>query len=181
MSKTVKNLMIRDYQQKLAGINDALVVSIRGIPATENNKLRLDLAKKKVKITVVRNNLIKHSFKGTPLAGIEPLLSGPTALAYGPDGVVDVARAVMEFAKKLELFELKGAVLDGVLYEGKKGVEALSKFPTRGEALAQAVTLVLSPARKLMGQVRGPGGKVMGLVKTVEEKLEKGEAIAKLA
>ena len=71
--------------------------------------------------------------------------------------------------------------LDGQLFEGKKGVERLSKFPTRSEALSQTVTLILSPARKLMAQIEGPGSKVMGLIKTVESKLEKGETIAKIA
>lgn len=180
MSKPVKNLIIRDYQSKLAGISDALVISVRGMNAKDNNRMRTDLAKKQIKITVVRNTLVKHAFKGTPLANIESLLSGPTALAYG-SSVVDVAREVISWAEKLQQLELKGAVLDGSLYTGKKGVEQLSKFPTRSEALSQTVTLILSPARKLMGQVKGPGGKVLAIVKSIEEKLEKGETIAKIA
>lgn len=179
MSKAVKNLMIRDYKAKLEGVNDALVLSIRGVNAKDNNKLRMGLAKKQIKVTVVRNSLAGHAFKGTGLAGLDPILKGPSALAYGAS-VVDVAREVMEWAGKVANLELKGAVLDGTLYTGKKGVEQLSKFPTRGEALSQTVTLILSPARKIMGQVKGPGGKVMAIVKTVQDKLEKGEAIAKV-
>lgn len=181
MSKTVKNMMIRDYQQKLEGISDALVISIRGIGAIENNKIRNELRKKNVKITVVRNNLVTHAVKNTSLAALDSILSGPSALAYGGESVVDVARAVLEWAGKAEKLELKGAVLDGVLYKGKAGITELSKYPTKKEAQGQAVTLILSPARNLMGQIKGPAGKVMGIVKSVEEKLEKGEAIAKIA
>lgn len=181
MSKAVKNLMIRDYQERLAGIDDALVISLRGVGAIDNNKMRLDLRKKKVRITVMRNNLAGHAMKGTPLAGLEKLLSGPTALAYGEAGVIDTARAIVEWAKKLEKLELKGAILDGILFEGKKGVEELSKFPTKKEAQSTVVSLILGPGKKIMGQVKGPGGKVMGIIKSVEEKLEKGEAIAKIA
>lgn len=180
MSKTVKSLLIRDYQQRLEGVSDALIISIRGVNAIDNNKMRLDLAKKRIKITVVRNNLATHAFKGTPLAVLEGLFEGPSALAYGAEGVVDVARAIVDWAKKLEKLELRGAVLEGVLYEGKKAVEELSKFPTRIEAQSQVVTLVLSPARGIMGQVRSPGSGVMGLVKTIEQRLEKGEAIARV-
>lgn len=178
MSKTVKELMIRDYQHKLANVDNALVISIRGIPAIENNRMRVELAKQNIRVTVMRNNLATHAFKGTSLGALEPLLNGPTALAYGAESVVDVARALVEWARKLENLELRGAILDGTLYEGKKGVEQLSKFPTRAEALSQTVTLILSPARKIMGQVKGPGGRVMGIVKTIQEKLEKGETIA---
>lgn len=181
MSKPVKNLMIRDYQQRLEGMNDALVISLRGVSGIDNNKMRIDLRKKNVRITVMRNNLASHAMKGTPLAGLEKLLAGPTALAYGEAGVIDAARAIVEWAKKLEKLELKGAILDGILFEGKKGVEELSKFPTKKEAQSQVVTLILSPAKNLMAQVKGPAGKVMGVIKTIETKLEKGETIAKIA
>lgn len=180
MSKTVKNLMIRDYKERLAGVSDALVISLRGVGGIDTNKMRQDLREKQVRITVMRNSLATHAMKGTPLAGLEKLLTGPTALAYGEAGVIDAARAVVDWAKKLEKLELRGAILDGVLFEGKKGVEELSKFPTKAEAQARVVTLVLSPAKNLMAQVKGPGGQVMGIVKTIEGKLEKGEAIAKV-
>lgn len=178
MSKTVKNFMIRDYQSRLEGTNDALVISVRGMKAIDNNKLRNELAKKKIKVTVIRNDLARVAFKGGSLSGLDPLLSGPSALAYGAESVVDVAREIVKWAATMQTLELKGAVLDGVLFEGKAGVERLSKFPTREEAQAKVVTLVLSPARNLMGQIKGPGCKVAGIVKSIHDKLEKGEAIA---
>jgi len=87
---------------------------------------------------------------------------------------------IVKWGKELELLEFKGAVLDGILFEGKEGVNALSKYPTREEAIAQGVTLVLSPGRNLVGAVMGPGSKIASLVKSIEEKLEEGEAIAKV-
>lgn len=179
MSKPVKEMMIREYASKLEGVDDALLVSIRGIPANDNNRLRLGLAEKEITVTVVRNNLARHAFKESGLATLEPLLEGPSALAYGAESVVDVARQLVKWAKELENLELKGAVLDGILFEGEAGVQALSKYPTRDEAIAQAVTLVLSPARNLVGAIKGPGSTVASLIKSIEEKLENGEAIAK--
>lgn len=179
MSKAVKTLMIRDYKTKFDGVNDAVLVSLRGVGGIDTNKLRTSLAKKNIKVTMVRNNLAKHAFKETGLKSLEKMLEGSSSIAYGAESVVDVARELVTFAKKLDKMELRAAVLDGVVFEGKKGVEQLSKFPTRKEALAQTVTLVLSPAKKLMGQVKGPGGKVLAIVKSVQEKLEKGETISK--
>lgn len=180
MSKVVKKLLMRDYTDRLEGVEEALLISVRGVPALDNNRFRNELAKKDIKVTVIRNNLAKNTLKNGPLNALLPLLQGPSALAYGAESVVDVAREVMEWAKKLEALELKGAVIDGELFSGKAGVERLSKLPTREEALAQTVTLILSPARKLVGQVKGPGSKVASILKTVEEKLEKGETIAKV-
>ncbi len=180
MSKAVKDLLMQDYRERLDGVDNALLVSIRGISANDNNRLRTELAGKEIRITVVRNNLAKRAFSEGSLAGLETLLEGPSALAYGSESVVDVARELVKWAKQVKSLELKGAVLDGQLFEGAAGVEALSKFPTRDEAIAQAVTLVLSPGRNLMGQVKGPGGRLAGIIKAIEEKLEKGETIAKV-
>ncbi|MEM8834909.1 MAG: 50S ribosomal protein L10 [Planctomycetota bacterium] len=181
MSKPVKNLMIRDYQSKLEGFDSALLISIRGIEANDNNRLRLGLQEKGISVTIIRNNLAKHAFADSGLSALEPILEGPSALAYGAESVVDVARELVKWAKELENLELKGAVLDGELFEGEAGVERVSKLPTREEALAQSVTLILSPAKNLVGAAVGPGRTLLAVVKAVEEKLEKGEEITKIA
>ena len=80
-----------------------------------------------------------------------------------------------------KVLTLKGAILDGQLFEGKAGCTELSKLPTKAEAIVQVVTLIVSPAKKLMGQIKGPGSAVAGIIKSIEGKLEKGETIAKLA
>jgi len=42
------------------------------------------------------------------------------------------------------------------------------------------VTLILSPGRNLMASVKGPGGRLAGIVKAIQEKLENGETIEKV-
>jgi large subunit ribosomal protein L10 len=179
MSKHVKEMIMRDYKDRLGATSDAMVISLRGVKGTAATTIRNDLAKKQIKITVVRNSLAKKSFEGTPLATLNEFLTGSSALAYGGQSVVEVAREIVKLIEKNPLIELRGAVLDGMIFKGKAGVTELSKFPTKDEAIVDIVTLVVSPARKLMGQLKGPGATVGGLIKAVETKLEKGEAIAK--
>lgn len=180
MSKTVKNYLMRDYLDRLGDVTDAVVVSVRGIPANANNELRMSLSEKEISVTVIRNSLAKNAFKGTGLENLSSVLEGPSALAYGGETVIDVARELVDWAAKIENLELKGAVLDGELYAGAEGVKALSKFPTRDEALAQTVTLFLSPGRNLLGAAKGPGSRLMSIVEAIKTKLENGEEITKV-
>lgn len=180
MSANTKKFIIRDYMGRMGEAQDALVLSIRGVPASDNNRMRLALGQKSIRVTVVRNNLARHALKDTPLGPLGDLFAGPTALAYGGTSVVDVAREIVKWAEQLQQLELRGAILDGEVFEGKAGVKRLATFPTRVEAQAKVVSLVLSPAQKVVGAAKGPGSKVLGIVKTIEEKLEKGEAIAKI-
>jgi len=183
MSKSVKDMIKRDYRTKFSGEggpSEALVISIRGVKGTDTTRLRAGLARKNIRITVVRNSLARDVMAGSPLEALADMLEGSSALAYGGESVVEVAREIVANLPKTPGLTLKGAILDGVLFKGKAGVEELAKFPTKDEAIAQVITLVVSPARKLVGAIKGPGSKVAGIVKAIEEKLEKGEAIAKV-
>ncbi|MEL6740328.1 MAG: 50S ribosomal protein L10 [Planctomycetota bacterium] len=179
MSKPVKGMIMEAYKERFGDATDATLISLRGISANDNNAIRGSLAEKEIRVTIVRNKLFGKVAEGSGLEALGSLMTGANALVYGAESVVEVARELVELLKAYPDLELKGAVLDGDLYEGEAGVERLSKFPTREEAIAQDVTLILGPARKLMGAIKGPGGGVAGLIKAIEEKLEKGEAIAK--
>jgi large subunit ribosomal protein L10 len=179
MSKQIKEMIIRDYKVRMEGFNDAALLSLRGVNGIDTTKIRRLLREKKIKLAAVRNSLAKQAFKGTALSGFDALLEGPSVVCYGGASVVHVARELVKVLEEFPNVEIKGALLDGQLFKGKNGVKELSKYPTREEALGQTVGLLLGPARTLMGQVKGPGATVAGIIKSIESKLEKGEAIAK--
>lgn len=179
MSKPIKEMIIDDYRKRFDDLDGALVVDIRGVDANTNNSLRLGLSKKKIRVTIVKNTLAKKAFAGTTLDALSPALDGPSALAYGAESVVDVARELVEWARKVKQLTLKGAVLDGTYYDGVEGVKRLSTFPTREEAQAKVLQLVLSPASNLLRAATSPGSNILGIVKEIQERLEKGQAIAK--
>jgi large subunit ribosomal protein L10 len=180
MSKTVKSMIIRDYKERIKDTTDATLISIRGVKSNDANKIRGTLRKKNIRVTVVQNALARKAFEGTGLANLGPLMKGSSALAYGGNSVVEVAREIVKLLEEFPTLELKGAVLDGQVFEGAKGLKELSKYPTREEGLSQIVTLVLSPARNLMAQIKGPGSGVAGLIRAIETRLEKGEEIKKV-
>ena len=180
MSRPVKQMIIQEYQRRFDGVSDALLVDIRGVPANENNELRLGLLKKNIRVTVIRNKLAKDAFEGTGLEGLTPGLEGPSALCYGGTSVVDIARELVDWARKIHDLDLKGAILDGQYFDGDSGVRELSKFPTREEAQAKVVQLVLSPGKNLVGAVVGPGTKLLAIVKEIQDRLEDGKTIEKV-
>jgi len=180
MSKPVKEMMIREYRDMLGDNENALAIGLRGIESNDTNEIRSGLAEKQIRVTVVRNKLFGQAFGETDLAPLKEVMEGSTALAYGAESVVEVAREIVGLLKKFPDIELKGAVLDGMLFTGDAGVKELSKYPTREEAIAKDVTLILGPGRKLVGAIKGPGSGLAGIIKAIEEKLEKGEEIAKV-
>ncbi|MBL9141401.1 MAG: 50S ribosomal protein L10 [Phycisphaerae bacterium] len=178
MSKPVKELIVKEYRKRFDGIEAAVLVEIRGMDALSTNKMRNEFASRSVRVTVVKNHLARQALKGGAFESLSSHFSGPSALVYGQGSVIDLARDLVKWAKGNQNFVFKAAVLDGVVYEGPAGVHQLSKLPTRAEAQSQLVTLVLSPARNLLGAAIAPGANVLGIVKEIQARLEKGETIS---
>ncbi len=181
MSKPIKDMIVAEYKRRFGDIGSALIIDIRGIEANENNNLRVDLLNKDIHITVLKNSLAKTAFEGTELESLSTTLSGPSALVVGGDSVVDVARNLVDWAKKIKQLELKAAILDGELFDGTDGVKRLSEFPTKDEAQAKVVQLVLSPAGNLVKAATSPGSNLLGIIKEIRTRLEEGNTIEKIA
>ena len=174
-------MIIAEYQRKFSDIENALVIDIRGIEANSNNDLRVDLQQKDIHITVLKNSLAKTAFNETSLEQLTATLTGPAALVYGGDSVVDIARTLVDWAKKIKELDLKAAILDGELFEGNDGVKRLSEYPTKEEAQATVVQLVLSPAGNLIKAATIPGSNIASILKEITTRLEEGQTIDKFA
>jgi len=171
MSKKVKNLIEKELTAKFSPLDGVAVISPKGIDGTKNNLMRRRLGAKGVKITVVKNTLARRAASGTKLKGFDKLLDGPSAVVYGKSASISaIARMLMEEKKNDETLELRGVFFDGEIYPGEKGVDTVSKLPTREEAIAGIVVSVLGPGRRLLVAVKGPSGKVAGILKSIEEK-----------
>jgi large subunit ribosomal protein L10 len=177
MSKTVKSLVIKELTHKLGDSDAVAVINPRGIDAIKNNNIRRKLHEKGVKMTVVKNTLAKKAVGEGKLKGFDALLDGPSAVIYGKASISEIARMLLDEKKLIETLELRGIFFDGEVYSGQKGVEQVSKLPTRQEAIGLLVAAMLGPGKKLAGALKGPGSKLGSILKSIEEKAkERGDA-----
>jgi len=180
MSKPVKNLIRKFYEEQFGELDGAVLINICGIESNTNNELRTALAEKAIRVTIVKNTLAKAAFTGTQIEPIKDMFDGPTAMVYGGESVVDVARELVEQAKTINELEFKGAVMEGQIF-GPTEIERLSKFPTKDEAQAQVIQVVLGPAGSLISTFTGAGSAICSILSAIEDKLENGETIEKVA
>ena len=55
MSKPVKEMIVAEYKRRFDDVTSGLLIDIRGVKATTNNELRIDLLQKDIHITVLKN------------------------------------------------------------------------------------------------------------------------------
>jgi large subunit ribosomal protein L10 len=178
MSRAVKELVEKELKKQYAELDSVMVVSVHKLKGTEVNKLRGELRKKGIEVHVIKNRATKRVLSGTALDPVKSILTGPCAFVTGGPSPVDTAKELLRLAKDYTTLELRCGMVEGepeVL-----SVEAISKRRSRAELQGEIVMLAVSPARKIAGCLK-LGGKIAGCVKAIADKLEKGEAITKVA
>jgi large subunit ribosomal protein L10 len=177
MSKYVKGLLQAQLEKKMAdqNVREFLIVSLKGVKGTENNQMRGELLKKGIGLTMVKNSLFKRALSSLEMEPAAALFDGPCAIAYGGDSIVDVAKQMVDWVKKVPKIELRGAFLDGAALDAK-AAESISKMPTRAELLGRIVTLAQSPARSLVAILAGPAQRVAGCIDAIVDRGEKQAA-----
>ncbi len=177
MSKFVKGLLQNEFEKLIAEdeLSDFLIVSIKGVKGVDNNVMRGELKNKGIKLTVVKNSLFRKAIASQGLEGAKDLFEGPCTLAYGGDSIVDVAKEVVDWAKKLKPFEIRGGFLEGEMLDAKRA-EAISKMPTRGELQSQIAGMALSPGGNVAAALGGPASTIAGCIKTIIDNAEKEAA-----
>ena len=113
MSKPVKDMIASEYGRRFKGVTGAVVVEIRGLNAQATTTMRGSMRAKGIQVAVVKNALARRSFKGGPLGSIEKALVGPSAMLFGPESAIMIAREVVKAATDDKKIVLKGAIFDG--------------------------------------------------------------------
>ncbi|AQT69861.1 Vegetative protein 300 [Anaerohalosphaera lusitana] len=172
MSKYVKNLLQAELERKFSDVDNFVVVETKGLSGNENNEMRGELRDKDIRLSVVRNAMMRRAMENLDKPnGIGLFEAGPCTVAYGGDSVVDVAKALEDWTKKYDFVNFKGAYVDGEALSSEDA-KALAKMPNRAELQGEIVQIAQTPGSNIAGAVTGPAQHLAGCIKSLIEKLE---------
>lgn len=184
MSKAVKKLMVEDWTAALRDVQDCVVVGYEGISAELARGLRSRLRRDRASLRVVRNSLAGKAFRAAGLEGLEALMAGPTAIAYGEDGVA-VAKALADWAEEVGEAGKKLQIRGGALARKAitaEDVKALALLPDKKTMRAQVLAVAVAPAAQIATLLDATLAQVAYLVANhVEQKEKEGAAPASAA
>jgi len=151
MPTEAKRETVEELRAQLAGSKTMIVSEYRGLKVKEIAEIRRALHKQDVTYRVVKNRLLRIAAEDSVGAALNPLLTGPTAIAFGNDEA-GTAKAVLDATRPYNrIVKITGGVL-GDRAIGADDVTRLAAMPPREVLLA-----------KLAGGMQAPVGTLAGL------------------
>jgi large subunit ribosomal protein L10 len=136
------------------------------------NQLRRRCFQSDIRLKVVKNTLLQKAMErveGRDYSELSQVLSGPTSIMFAEVGNLP-ARIIKDFRKKSEKPLLKGAFIDEAIFIGDNQLEALTTLKSKEELVGEIIGLLQSPAKNVISALKGQGGKIAGILKTLEER-----------
>lgn len=174
MNQTEKEVVIGSLSEKFGNAPLVALSQYRGLTVEQMTELRTQLRDVDGELLVAKNTLTWRAVMDTPNKVLEPLLSGPNVLAFGYGDPVSFAKVIDAYAKKNTGFEIRGAVMEGVLLDEKQ-VAKLATMPGRDELRAKFLALLMTPATQLVRVLAAPA---QGLAQVIDARRRDLEATA---
>jgi len=136
------------------------------------NQLRRKCFQSNIQLKVVKNTLLEKAMENVTdrnYGDLKGVLSGPTSIMFAEVGNAP-AKVIKEFRKKNSKPLLKGAYVEEAVFIGDENVEALSAIKSKEELIGDIIALLQSPAKNVISGLKGQGGKIAGILKTLSER-----------
>ncbi|MDQ0063957.1 50S ribosomal protein L10 [Paenibacillus harenae] len=143
---------------KLVESSTTVVADYRGLNVAQVTELRKQLRDAGIEFQVLKNSLVRRATEGTDFAGLNEILTGPTAIAFGKEDAVAPAKILNDFAKKNEALKLKGGIVEGKVVDMEQ-IKALAELPSRDGLLSMLLSVLQAPMRNFALAVKAVGEK----------------------
>jgi large subunit ribosomal protein L10 len=158
-----KVAVVTEVRDRLGSAGAAILTEYRGLAVKDLADLRRSLREAGGEYKVYKNTLVRFAVRDLGLTDVEPMLEGPTAIAFVDADAVTVARALRDFARAHPALVVKGGLLGGSILSAGDAV-ALADVPPRPVLLSQLAGGLAAPLSRFAGLLQAlPGGFAYGL------------------
>jgi large subunit ribosomal protein L10 len=170
MARPDKAAAVAELTESFRESSAAVLTEYRGLTVAQLKELRRSLAGNAT-YAVVKNTLTKIAARDAGIETLEPLLEGPSAVAFVTGDPVVVAKGLRDFAKVHPLLVVKGGVLDGRPLSADE-VRKLADLESREVLLAKLAGGLNAPAQKLVSVLAAPLSQFARLLGALEAKAQ---------
>jgi large subunit ribosomal protein L10 len=162
MPTEAKRETVAELREALSASRTLIVSEYRGLTVKEIAEIRRALRKQDVSYRIVKNRLLRIAAQDTIGDALSPMLTGPTAIAFGNDES-STAKAVIDATRPYRVVTITGGVL-GDRAISADAVRSLASLPSRDVLLAQAIGAIVGPMAQSATLLQAPMAQTARLV-----------------
>jgi large subunit ribosomal protein L10 len=167
-----KQSIVRDLRARMQGAQFVILTDYKGLNVAAMSDLRGRLRGAQAEFHVVQNSLVRLVAKDLGQTGLEPGLTGPSAMISGSGDVAQAAKVLRDFIKEKEKPTIKIGALQGAILSAKD-VSTLADLPSREQLYGQLVGTLAAPMQQLVGVLNQKLASVVYVLKAYQEQKEK--------
>ncbi len=165
-----KVALVDEVRTRLSSASAAILTEYRGLKVAELATLRRALRQAGGEYKIYKNTLVRFAVRDLGLESLEPLVEGPTAIAFVDGDAASVAKALRDFARTNQHLVVKGGLLgENVL--SAADAAALAELPSRDRMLAQIAGALAAPMQQFAGLLQAlPQNLAYGVSALIEQR-----------
>jgi large subunit ribosomal protein L10 len=175
MARPDKAAAVAELTDAFRESSAAVLTEYRGLTVAQLKELRRSLAGNAT-YSVVKNTLTKIAAREAGVETLEPLLEGPSAIAFVTCDPVEVAKSLKSFGREHPLLVVKGGVLDGRAISADD-VKKLADLESREVLLGKLAGGLNAPATKLAAAFAAPAAQLARLFAALVAKAQEDPSI----
>ena len=162
MERAAKEALVTVLHEVFNNAGVVVVTHYSGLTVAQMTDYRNRMRAAGGSVRVAKNRLAKIALKGTELAEMTDLLTGPTCLSYSEDPIA-AAKVAVDYAKTNEKLVILGGAMGTTMLDAN-GVKALASLPSLDELRGKIVGLIQAPMVKIVRTVNEPGAQLARVI-----------------
>ncbi len=167
----LKTRIVKEYTDRLKDSSSLFVTDFTGLTNKQLEALRKKLKVASSSYLVINNSLCKTALRDLKLDSLVDLIDGSCAIGHTNNDPVATSKALVDFAKTNESFQVKGGYVDGGVIDVDT-IKELAAMPSREVLIGRLLAAINSP---IVGLVSVCSGVIKKLLYAINDIIRKKE------
>ena len=149
----VKKTAVEEIKNLISSSKSIVLVDYKGITVSDDTALRKTMRENNVTYKVIKNTLFKKACEQLGITGLEELLNGTTAFAFGSEDETAAPRLIKNAMKDYNALSIKAGYYNGKAIDEAE-VKTLASIPGKEQLVAQLLYVLNAPVSSLARAIK---------------------------
>ncbi|HCN82209.1 MAG TPA: 50S ribosomal protein L10 [Sphingobacteriaceae bacterium] len=171
MRKEEKQEIVQALTEQIKSHSNFYITDTANLTVEKINGIRRKCFENGITIQVAKNTLIQKAMEasGGNYAELYDVLKGSSTIMFS-DKATAPAKLIKELRRSGDKPVLKAAYIDSAFFIGDNQLDALVNLKSKEQLIGEIIGLLQSPAKNVISGLKASGGKLAGIVKTLQER-----------